>query len=72
MLDKLVRPADAHHLGIDPRIMQVLENRGAECPGRREFRFVPAGCVPPELGDNFYREPKAVAIGYEPDGSLSK
>lgn len=40
-----------------------LHNEAAGPAGRREFVFVPAGCVPPELDDSFYREPKAVAAG---------
>lgn len=40
-----------------------LHNEAAGSAGNREFVFVPAGSVPPELDDNFYREPKAVAAG---------
>jgi YidC/Oxa1 family membrane protein insertase len=31
--------------------------------GKRNFRFTPAACVPEELGDKFYVEPRAVAAG---------
>jgi YidC/Oxa1 family membrane protein insertase len=47
-----------------------IENRAAGEGGRREFVLVPAGCVPAELGDNFYPEPRAVAVGRDDDGEL--
>ncbi len=42
-----------------------IENQSALAPGPREFRLLPAGFVPPELGDQFYPEPRAVAIGFD-------
>ena len=44
-----------------------IENQAAGESGRRDFILVPAGCVPAELGDRFYPEPKAVAAGYDSD-----
>ena len=43
----------------------TLQNVDAGAGGRRDFALVPAGCVVPELGDTFYPEPRAVAIGRE-------
>ncbi|MEX1026091.1 MAG: membrane protein insertase YidC [Planctomycetota bacterium] len=40
-----------------------VENGSEHAGGLREFLFRPAGFVPPELGDRFYPEPRAVAIG---------
>ena len=45
-----------------------IENQDAGPGGRREFTLTPAGCVPPELGDGFYPEPRAVAGGWEGAG----
>lgn len=47
-----------------------IENRSAGAAGRRDFLLTPAGCVPPELGDNFYPEPRAVAVGADDDGAF--
>ena len=42
-----------------------LINAG-EIPARQaEFLLTPAGCVPPELEDKFYEEPRAIAVGYD-------
>jgi YidC/Oxa1 family membrane protein insertase len=45
------------------RLELALENVAAGSPGRRDFVLVPAACVPAELGDSFYAEPRAVAVG---------
>jgi YidC/Oxa1 family membrane protein insertase len=42
-------------------LVLTLENLAAE-PARLGFTLLPAGCVPAELGDQFYFEPTAVAI----------
>lgn len=45
------------------RVTLTLENLAAG-PGKAlGFTLVPAGCLPAELGDRFYTEPTAVAIG---------
>lgn len=44
-----------------------IENQDDGPPGTRDFLLTPAGCVPPELGDRFYQEPKAVAVGRKGD-----
>ena len=42
-----------------------IENQGAGQPGRRDFVLSPAGVVRAELGDQFYLEPRAVAVGFD-------
>ena len=42
-----------------------IENRAAGPERRCDFLLVPAGCLVPELGDSFYPEPRAVAVGDE-------
>ena len=49
------------------RFELVIENTGAGALGRREFLLSPAGVVRAELGDSFYPEPRAVAVGFDPD-----
>ncbi|MEM7308619.1 MAG: YidC/Oxa1 family insertase periplasmic-domain containing protein [Planctomycetota bacterium] len=44
-----------------------IENNGEGAGRQAEFLLLPAGCVPPELGDKFYDEPRAIAVGYEDD-----
>jgi YidC/Oxa1 family membrane protein insertase len=41
----------------------ALQNVSAGTARQVGFHFVPAACVPAELGDKFYAEPTAVAIG---------
>ena len=41
----------------------AIENTGAAAGPPSTFVLTPAGCVPAELGDRFYNEPRAVAIG---------
>jgi hypothetical protein len=41
----------------------VIENRSDRVARAYDFALTPAGCVPGELGDNFYTEPRAVAVG---------
>ena len=45
------------------RVTLELENRGELLGGSKAFTFQPAASVPPELGDRFYTEPRAVAAG---------
>jgi YidC/Oxa1 family membrane protein insertase len=45
------------------RVVLGLENVDAGPAEELLFTFTPAECVPPELEDNFYQEPKAVAAG---------
>ncbi len=45
------------------RVSLALENRDAGPGGRRDFVLVVAAGVPSELGEGFYKEPRAVAIG---------
>ena len=47
------------------RLELALENTGAAAERSAELLFVPAGCVPEELGDRFYDEPRAIAVGYD-------
>jgi len=42
-----------------------IENQTAGELGRRDFVLRPAGVVPAELGDRFYLEPRAAAVGYD-------
>lgn len=51
----------------DFRFTLSIENSGLDAFGRVGFRFVPASCVPAELGDGFYAEPNAVAVGPIPE-----
>ncbi len=46
-----------------------IENVDAGAGGPRSFALVPAACVPPELGDTFYKEPRVVAIGRAPESA---
>ena len=56
---------DSWHL----RMRLTIENEGApQLAGEHELLLTPAGCVPAELGDRFYTEPRAVAVGQSPDG----
>lgn len=44
--------------------MELEFENGSELPGgSRQFMLRPADFVPPELGDRFYPEPRAVAVG---------
>jgi YidC/Oxa1 family membrane protein insertase len=47
----------------DLSVTLTIENRSAGAARGQEFLFTPAGCVMPELGDRFYAEPQAIAIG---------
>jgi YidC/Oxa1 family membrane protein insertase len=55
---------DSWHL----RLQITIENRGMGAGGSFDFLLTPAGCVPAELGDRFYAEPRSVAVGPEDDG----
>jgi YidC/Oxa1 family membrane protein insertase len=48
----------------------AIENTGTGSGKSAEFVLVPAGIVPAELGDKFYSEPTAVAIGADAGGEL--
>ena len=48
----------------------ALQNTGTAAGKSAEFVLVPAGVVPAELGDKFYREPTGVAIGADSGGKL--
>ncbi len=57
-------PQDTYHV----RLVLTLENTGFEGKSRKaEFSLVPAGCMPEELGDSFYPEPRSVAVGWDKD-----
>ncbi|MCZ6597150.1 MAG: membrane protein insertase YidC, partial [Planctomycetota bacterium] len=43
--------------------IENIENTAAASGPPSTFLLTPAGCMPEELGDRFYREPRAVAIG---------
>ena len=46
----------------------TIENQSfANAPRRASFGLVPAGCVPPELGDQFYPEPRVIAVPSDGD-----
>jgi YidC/Oxa1 family membrane protein insertase len=47
------------------RLELELANTGAAAARTTELSLLPAGCMPQELGDNFYDEPRAIAIGYD-------
>ncbi|MEW6072077.1 MAG: YidC/Oxa1 family insertase periplasmic-domain containing protein [Planctomycetota bacterium] len=50
------------------RLSLTIENQGAAAlAGRHQFVLTPAGCVPAELGDGFYAEPRAAAVGRDGD-----
>jgi len=56
-------------LGPDPWHLHFsfsIENVAAGAGHAADFALVPAGCMPPELGDRFYPEPKVVAVGGTP------
>ncbi len=42
-----------------------VENQAAGALGRRDFVLSPAGVVRAELGDKFYQEPRAAAVGFD-------
>jgi YidC/Oxa1 family membrane protein insertase len=42
-----------------------LANTGSAEARGTELLLIPAGCVPQELGDKFYDEPRAIAVGYD-------
>ena len=50
------------------RVTLGIENATDEPGDGAQFDFLPAACVPVELGDNFYIEPKAVAVGPVKEG----
>lgn len=50
------------------RLQITLENRGLPADGTYNFLLTPAGCLPAELGDRFYTEPRAVAVGRDGGG----
>ncbi len=39
-----------------------IANEGSDATGTTTLGLIPASCVPPELGDNFYTEPRAVVV----------
>ncbi len=41
----------------------AVENAADLAPGPAQFVLTPAGCVPQDIGDRFYVEPRAVAVG---------
>jgi len=49
------------------RLELELANTGEAEPRSMELTLLPAGCVPQELGDAFYDEPRAIAVGYDED-----
>ncbi len=54
----LFRPGQ-YRIGLEIELV----NDGAGASSTREFMLTPAGCMPAELDDRFYVEPKAVAAG---------
>jgi YidC/Oxa1 family membrane protein insertase len=56
---KIVFEPGSWHL----RVALTLENLAAGAERSLGFALTPAGCMPAELGDRFYTEPTAVAIG---------
>jgi len=53
------------------RLVVTIENEGRIAGDAHTFELIPAGCVPAELGDRFYQEPRAVAVGVDEDNEFS-
>ncbi len=51
----------------------AIRNQSYQSPPRTaQFRFLPAGIVPPELNERFYPEPSAIAIGFGDEKATKK